>query len=110
MRDWREMAPLPPQELPKRGDEWARSRTEVQFMKEGHVYFTDSVRPATHTDSCSYMSPSAALCSSCGDMEFLQLVGGNIHAVCISSGTIFEDFEMPHRPGHSGLMGLCFHY
>ncbi|MCJ1357781.1 MAG: hypothetical protein MMC33_007777 [Icmadophila ericetorum] len=39
------MAPLPPQELPKRGDEWARSRTEVQFMKEGHVYFTDSAGP-----------------------------------------------------------------
>lgn len=31
------------QALPKRGDAWALSRTEMQFMQEGHVYFTDSV-------------------------------------------------------------------
>ena len=54
VREWREEAPVAPQVLPKRGDDWARSRTDVQFMQEGHVYFTDSVRPETATPSCSF--------------------------------------------------------
>ncbi len=38
-----EESPAAPQALPKRGEAWAKSPADVQFMQEGHVYFTDSV-------------------------------------------------------------------
>lgn len=38
-----EESPAACQVLPKRGEAWARSRADMQFMQEGHVYFTDSV-------------------------------------------------------------------
>ncbi|BDA49487.1 probable coilin at C-terminar half [Coccomyxa sp. Obi] len=37
-----EESPAAAQALPKRGEAWARSRADMQFMQEGHVYFTDS--------------------------------------------------------------------
>ncbi|CAL8464633.1 g4168 [Coccomyxa elongata] len=37
-----EESPAAPLALPKRGEAWARSRADMQFMQEGHVYFTDS--------------------------------------------------------------------
>ena len=42
-----EESPAAAQVLPKRGEDWARSRADVQFMQEGHVYFTDSVCPTS---------------------------------------------------------------
>ncbi len=64
VREWREEeAPPAPQALPKRGDTWAKSRTDVQFMQEGHVYFPDSVRPGTPRKSHSFTAWVAMLLS-----------------------------------------------
>ena len=68
MREWRkEEATAAPQALPKRGDAWALSKAELQFMKEGHVYFTDSVRRVVFQLRHSIFCSSFGLSSVVGD-------------------------------------------
>lgn len=57
-----EESPASAQALPKRGEAWARSRVDMQFMQEGHVYFADSVCPTSDTFMRQASSLSTELC------------------------------------------------